>query len=157
MLKDTALADLTPHVLRHSFSSVANDLGFTEATIGALMGHSSGTVTGRYIHAVDALLIMAADSVAGHIQGLLDGKIFRRTTYALDRESREVALARLFEQSDVNNNQNEKRIARRALMAAVRTVLFGSLFFSAGPLRPTSAPVIVLQSLSAGGGGDESS
>lgn len=80
MLKDTALAGVTPHVLRHSFSSVANDLGFTEATIGALMGHSSGTVTGRYIHTVDALLIMAADTVAGHIQGLLDGKKFRRTT-----------------------------------------------------------------------------
>jgi len=48
LLKDTALADLTPHVLRHSFSSIANDLGFTEATIGALMGHSRGTVTGRY-------------------------------------------------------------------------------------------------------------
>lgn len=93
MLKDTALAGVTPHVLRHSFSSVANDLGLTEATIGALMGHSSGTVTGRYIHAIDALLIMAADTVAGHIQGLLDGKTFRRMTYALDRASREAALA----------------------------------------------------------------
>lgn len=87
LFKDTALADITPHVLRHSFSSVANDLGFTEATIGALMGHSRGTVTGRYIHTVDSLLIMAADTVAGYIEGLLDGKKFRRTTYALDRAS----------------------------------------------------------------------
>lgn len=112
MLKDTALAGVTPHVLRHSFSSVANDLGFTEATIGALMGHSSGTVTGRYIHTVDALLIMAADTVAGHIQGLLDGKTFRRTTYALDRASREAALARLFEQAAISTNgEDERRVA----------------------------------------------
>lgn len=99
LLKDTALADITPHVLRHSFSSIANDLGFTEATIGALMGHSRGTVTGRYIHTVDSLLVMAADTVAGYIQGLLDGKKFRRTSYALDRASREATLSRLFEQS----------------------------------------------------------
>src|SRR5690606_27047986 len=77
-----------------------------------LMGHSSGTVTGRYIHAVDALLIMAADTVAGHIQGLLDGKTFRRTTYALDRASREAALARLLEQSVTSaTKQDEQRIA----------------------------------------------
>ena len=112
LIKDTALADITPHVLRHSFSSIANDLGFTEATIGALMGHSRGTVTGRYIHTVDSLLVMAADTVAGYIQGLLDGKKFRRTTYALDRASREAALTRLFEQSIVSeNDEANERIA----------------------------------------------
>ena len=112
LLKDTALADLTPHVLRHSFSSIANDLGFTEATIGALMGHSRGTVTGRYIHTVDSLLVMAADTVSGYIQGLLDGKKFRRTIYALDRASREAALVRLFEQSLApEDNQAGQRMA----------------------------------------------
>jgi integrase len=112
LFKDTALADVTPHVLRHSFSSIANDLGFTEATIGALMGHSRGTITGRYIHTVDSLLVMAADTVAGHIQGLLEGKKFRRTTYALDRASREAALVRLLEQAIVAEaNETEPRIA----------------------------------------------
>jgi integrase len=112
LFKDTALADVTPHILRHSFSSVANDLGFTEATIGALMGHSRGTVTGRYIHTVDSLLVMAADTVAGYILGLLDGKKFRQTTYALDRASREAALARLFEQSiSSENDEANERIA----------------------------------------------
>jgi integrase len=101
LLKDTALADITPHVLRHGFSSIANDLGFTEATIRALIGHSGGGVTGRYIHTVDTLLVMAADTVAGFIGGLLDGKTFRHTCYALDRTSRQARLARLFEQSVV--------------------------------------------------------
>ena len=112
LFKDTPLADITPHVLRHSFSSIANDLGFTEATIGALMGHSRGTVTGRYIHTVDTLLVMAADTVAGYIQGLLDGMKFRRTTYALDRASREAALARLLKQSLlIEENEVDQRIA----------------------------------------------
>jgi integrase len=59
LFKDTALANITPHVLRNSFTSIANDLGFTEATIGALVGHSRDTVAGRYIHTVDTLLVMA--------------------------------------------------------------------------------------------------
>jgi integrase len=29
-------------VLRHSFANMANDLGFTEITIAALLGHASG-------------------------------------------------------------------------------------------------------------------
>jgi integrase len=112
VFKDTALANITPHVLRHSFSSIANDLGVTEATIGALMGHSRSTVTGRYIHTVDSLLVMAADTVAGYIQGLLDGKKFRRMTYALDRASRAAVVARLFEPSiSLEENEANERIA----------------------------------------------
>ena len=33
-------------------------------------------MTSRYIHTVDTALIMAADSIAGYIQGLLDGVAF---------------------------------------------------------------------------------
>lgn len=90
---DTELADITPHVLRHSFASIANDLGFTEATIAALVGHSRGTVTSRYIHTVDTALVMAADNIAGYIQGLLDGAAFTHTSYALDQKSRRASLA----------------------------------------------------------------
>ena len=32
------LTDVTPHVLRHSFASVAADLGYSEPTIAALIG-----------------------------------------------------------------------------------------------------------------------
>jgi integrase len=32
ILKNSDLSGITPHVLRHSFASTANDLGFTEAT-----------------------------------------------------------------------------------------------------------------------------
>jgi integrase len=59
MFKDSPLAGVTPHVLRHSFASIANDLGFTEVTIAALVGHSKGSVTSKYIHTLDTALIMA--------------------------------------------------------------------------------------------------
>src|SRR5262249_5277942 len=71
IFKNTDLSDLTAHVLRHSFASTANDLGFTEATIAAMLGHSRGTVTSRYVHSVDAVLVAAADAVAAHIAGAM--------------------------------------------------------------------------------------
>ena len=67
IFKNSALSDITPHVLRHSFASTANDLGFSEPTIAAMLGHSRGTVTSRYVHHVDAVLVRAADVVASHI------------------------------------------------------------------------------------------
>jgi integrase len=56
--------EVTPHVLRHSFASLANDLGYSEATVGALIGHKGRSVTSRYMHGADAVLLAAADQVA---------------------------------------------------------------------------------------------
>jgi integrase len=64
-------ADITPHVLRHSFTSLAADLGYSEATIAALVGHKGRTVTSRYIHAADAVLLAAADAVANRTMELM--------------------------------------------------------------------------------------
>ena len=95
IFRNTALGvDVTPHVLRHSFASAANDLGFTESTIAALIGHSRGSVTSKYIHTLDAALIVAADTISGYIEGLLDGVEFKQTSYALDRSARKATLAR---------------------------------------------------------------
>jgi hypothetical protein len=57
-------ADVTPHVLRHSFASLAADLGYSEPTIAALVGHKGHTITSRYVHSADAVLLAAADAVA---------------------------------------------------------------------------------------------
>ena len=105
---------MTPHVLRHSFASIANDLGFTEITIAALLGHAKGTVTGKYIHTLDTALIMAADTISGYIQGLLDGVEFKQTAYALDRGSRKAALARFLQKaagSDAESAGAEEQLA----------------------------------------------
>ena len=57
-------SDVTPHVLRHSFASLAADLGYSEPTIAALIGHKGQSITNRYIHGADAVLLTAADAVA---------------------------------------------------------------------------------------------
>lgn len=92
IFKGSALNGVTAHVLRHSFASLANDLGFTEVTIAALVGHAKGSVTSKYIHTLDIALVMAADTIAGYIQGLLDGTEFQRSAYSLDRSVRRSAL-----------------------------------------------------------------
>jgi integrase len=56
--------EVTPHTLRHSFASLAGDLGYGEATIAALVGHKGHTITSRYVHTADAVLLAAADAVA---------------------------------------------------------------------------------------------
>jgi integrase len=56
--------DVTAHVLRHSFASLAADIGLSDPTIGALIGHRGQTMTSRYLHAADRVLLAAADEVA---------------------------------------------------------------------------------------------
>ncbi|MGY3489526.1 hypothetical protein ACVW1C_007409 [Bradyrhizobium sp. USDA 4011] len=98
----------------HSFASIANDLGFTEVTIAALVGHAKGSVTSKYIHTLDTALIMAADAIAGYIQGLLDGVEFKQTAYALDGDSRKAALARFLRRAserDLDDADERSRLA----------------------------------------------
>jgi integrase len=64
-------SDVTPNVLRHSFVSLADDLGYSDATIGALVGHKGRTITSRYTHSADALLLAAADRVAERTSELM--------------------------------------------------------------------------------------
>ncbi len=68
------LENVTPHTLRHTFASVAGDLGFSELTIAALLGHAARGVTQRYIH-IDEALQLAADRVSGEICDLLKGRV----------------------------------------------------------------------------------
>jgi hypothetical protein len=89
-------------------------IGFTEVTIAALVGHAKGSVTSKYIHTLDTALIMAADTISGYIQGLLDGIEFKQTAYALDRDSRKAALTRFLKRasgSDQEGVEEERRLA----------------------------------------------
>jgi integrase len=65
--------DVTPHTLRRSFASLAGDLGYSDPTIAALVGHKGHTITSRYVHAADAVLLAAADAVANRTTELLGG------------------------------------------------------------------------------------
>jgi integrase len=67
--------DVTPHVMRHSFTSLAADLSYSEPTIAALVGHKGRTVTSRYVHSADAVLLAATDAVADRTAELMgEGK-----------------------------------------------------------------------------------
>jgi integrase len=65
---------ITSHGLRHSFSSTAEDLGYSIPTIKALIGHSRASVTEGYIHKIDSALLTAADRIARHIDDAMAGR-----------------------------------------------------------------------------------
>ena len=74
-------AGLTLHGLRHAYASVGADLGMTEITIAACIGHALGSATGRYIHQVDATLLAAADRITGYIADAMAGKVVSAKVY----------------------------------------------------------------------------
>jgi integrase len=65
---------ITSNGLRHSFSSTAEDLGYSLPTIKALVGHSRASVTEGYIHKIDSALLAAADRIARHIDDAMRGE-----------------------------------------------------------------------------------
>ena len=65
------IAGVTPHTLRHTFGSVAGDLGFSELTIRAMLGHASQNVTQDYVH-IDEALKLAVQRTSDEIQRLLE-------------------------------------------------------------------------------------
>ncbi|MDA9515924.1 integrase [Bradyrhizobium sp. CCBAU 11430] len=65
---------ITSHGLRHSFSSTAEDLGYSIPTIKALVGHARASVTEGYIHKIDSALLAAADRIARHIDDAMMGR-----------------------------------------------------------------------------------
>jgi integrase len=69
------LEGVTAHTMRHSYASVAGDLGYADSTIAALLGHSTGTVTSKYVHHLDAVLIAAANKVCGEIYRQMSGAV----------------------------------------------------------------------------------
>lgn len=72
------LEGVTAHTLRHSFASVGGDLNFSESTIGAIVGHSGHTITSRYIHRLDSVLIAAANTIADEVHRLMVTKLGAR-------------------------------------------------------------------------------
>jgi integrase len=50
-------ADIMPRVLRHGFASLAADLGCNEPTIASLLGHNTHSITSRYMHSADPVLL----------------------------------------------------------------------------------------------------
>jgi integrase len=61
---------ITQHTLRHSFASLAADLGLADSTIAGLIGHKQQSITSRYLH-LDKTLISSANIVAAETLKLM--------------------------------------------------------------------------------------
>jgi integrase len=70
--KRNDLPDLTPHGLRHAFASVVADLGYTEPTIAAMLGHAT-RVPLAAISIIWTALVAAADKVTAAIAAMMNG------------------------------------------------------------------------------------
>jgi site-specific recombinase XerD len=62
--------DVSPHVLRHSFASLAGDLGRPDHTIARMLGHRQSSITSRYIH-MEKTVIEASNIVANETMRLM--------------------------------------------------------------------------------------
>lgn len=73
LFNEAGLHDARGHDLRRTFASFAADDGYSDATIGELLGHARQGVTSKhYIRRPDAALIAAADRVSDRIAAILD-------------------------------------------------------------------------------------
>jgi integrase len=62
--------DVTTHSLRHSFGSLAGDMGLADHTIARLLGHRQSSITSRYVH-MEKSVIEASDLVANETLRLM--------------------------------------------------------------------------------------
>jgi hypothetical protein len=62
---------LTDQHGRRSGEAGAADLSYNEPTIGTLLGHKTHSITSRYVHSADAVLLAAADAVADATMNLI--------------------------------------------------------------------------------------
>ncbi|MBF0428315.1 MAG: site-specific integrase [Magnetococcales bacterium] len=67
------LSDVTLHGLRHAFASVGVNAGLSLPVVGALLGHSSESMTARYGHLASDPIRQAADRISGTIAAALNG------------------------------------------------------------------------------------
>lgn len=71
MCDGLGIKGLNLHDLRHTFASIGDDLGFSSATVGALLGHAAGSQTQKYTHKLSKDLQVAAAAIGGRMAILL--------------------------------------------------------------------------------------
>jgi integrase len=69
------LQDARSQALRRTFASIGDEIGFSEAIIGEMLGHARRGVTSRhYIRRPDAALVAAATRIADRVADMMAGK-----------------------------------------------------------------------------------
>lgn len=64
--------EFCPHALRHSFATMAAEMGYSDNIIAGLLGHSINSITHRYTHLSLKPVIAAADAVSEKIAELME-------------------------------------------------------------------------------------
>ncbi|ODR99387.1 hypothetical protein AUC68_05290 [Methyloceanibacter methanicus] len=72
--KDAKLSDVRLHDLRHSYASVAAELGGSLPMIGKLLGHSQSQTTARYAHLADDPINRLNEEIGEQITAALSPK-----------------------------------------------------------------------------------
>jgi integrase len=62
---------ITPHGLRHSYASIAANIGYSEFIVSSLIGHKLNSMTSRYVHLSSEALLGASNSVGTAIEGMM--------------------------------------------------------------------------------------
>jgi integrase len=88
ILKGAGINDVSPHTLRHTLCTHANDMGFSEPVIAAIVGHKRHTTTSRYTHHIDRTLITAADKISDRIARMMDGRPLEDSAEVVDLQQR---------------------------------------------------------------------
>ena len=84
-------ATYSPHGLRHAYASAAHELGFSELTIRALLGHARLGVTSGYVARVDDVLLAAAEKIAEYIERAIRGEIGKVVRLPKRRQANAIA------------------------------------------------------------------
>ncbi len=79
ILKRARLSGRRPHDCRRTFASTGAELGYPEAVIGELLGHTPRTVTAGYTLPGTRAMRSAADAIAGAVDALLRGEPVEQT------------------------------------------------------------------------------
>jgi integrase len=79
------LARLTLHEARHSFSTFLDAAGISETRADRYMGHSNGSVAGRYRHQLPTQLAEDARTLDTYLSGSVAGKVVALEARALGR------------------------------------------------------------------------
>ena len=75
IFEKAGIHDARSHDLRRTFASIAADEGYSDSTIGDLLGHSRRGVTSKhYIRRPDTALVSAADRISAIVDRLLHGE-----------------------------------------------------------------------------------
>lgn len=99
------------HTLRHTYASVASELGYSDGTIAGLLGHAGRSVTSRYIHRPDAALKSAADEIACNIDSALMGRLEREVTQTMTNRKANLQKLRSQTYGSAGANDSEVRFS----------------------------------------------